>query len=66
MGSQGRKAYKRELERVISNLEWALTHLARVVDAYEQDHPDISQAAETIGHGIAIAADATQKLNERI
>ena len=61
-----RKLFKRELERIIGNMEWALTHLARFIEAYSEFHPDLSAQAVSIGEGIIFLIDAVKKLDEQV
>lgn len=58
--------FREELERSKENLEWSLTHLARVVEAYQEHHPEIAQQATDIGNAIVMIADAIQKLHDSI
>lgn len=55
-----------ELQRAKENLEWSLTHLARIVEAYQEPHPEIANQATEIGNAIVMIADAIQKLHDSI
>ena len=61
-----RKLYKRELDRIVGNMEWALTHLARFIEAYSEHHPDLAAQAGTIGEGVVYLIDAVKKLNDQV
>jgi len=61
-----RKLFKRELVRINGNFSWALTHLARFIDAYAEHHPDLSAQAAAIGEGIILLMDAIEKLDEQV
>ncbi len=61
-----RKLFKRELVRINGNFAWALTHLARFIDAYAEHHPDLSAQAASIGEAIILLMDAVEKLNDEV
>lgn len=61
-----RKLFKRELQRIIGNLEWGLTHLNRFIEAYAEHHPDLSAQAVTIGQGIVYLIEAVKNLDEQV
>lgn len=58
--------YREELERAIANLEMCLTHLDRVIKAYEKDHPDIAALVREVGNGAAALADLIQTIHDQI
>lgn len=58
--------YKEELARSINNIEMALLHLTRLVDAYNKDHPDISEALSECGDALVIIAETIAKVRETI
>lgn len=58
--------YREELERAVNNLEMALTHLARVIEAYKTDHPDISANVQMIGDAVAQLADLIKAIHDEI
>lgn len=58
--------FREELLRSKDNLEMALTHLVRVRDAYEQQHPEVSDKVQLIGDAIVAAAEAIQTLHDSI
>ncbi len=58
--------YKEELDRSIANLEMALTHLARVIDAYKEHHPDIAEKIKECGDGLVMIAEIIRSVNESI
>jgi hypothetical protein len=58
--------YREELERAVDNLEMCLTHLARVVTAYDKDHPEISVTVKNVGDVIVEAASVLNKVHESI
>jgi hypothetical protein len=58
--------YREELERTITNLEMALTHIARVVEAYQEAHPEISDKAAECGNALLMVAEVIQSIHESI
>lgn len=58
--------YREELERAIDNVEMALTHLSRVVEAYAKPHPPISRMALEIGNALVTMAELIKKLHDEI
>jgi hypothetical protein len=58
--------YRQELMRAIDNLEWALTHIARVVEGYAEHHPEISERAREIGDIIVEVAELIKQLHDSI
>ncbi len=58
--------YREELQRAIDNLEMALTHLARVVDAYKEAHPEISDKVLECGNGLVMIAEIIRSIHESI
>ena len=61
-----RKLFKRELQRTIGNLDWALEHIGRFVVAYAEHHPDLAAQAAGIGEGMILLKDAIKKLDEQV
>lgn len=55
-----------ELLRAIENITMALTHLARIVDAYKVHHPEVSQYAQNIGDALVTIAENIQSLHDSI
>lgn len=58
--------YKEELNRAVDNLEMALTHLARLVEAYGPYHPEIAEQVRLIGNAIVEIATAIKTVQESI
>ncbi len=58
--------YRAEMERAINNIEMALTHIARIVEAYRMAHPDISSQANEIGEALVLIGDAIQALHDSV
>lgn len=58
--------YRAELERSIDNIEMALTHLARVVDAYKEHYPDISSKVEELGNALVTIAELIRSVHDAI
>lgn len=58
--------YKEELDRSIANLEMALTHLTRVMEAYSEAHPDISEQVAKCGEALVIIAETIASINKSI
>jgi hypothetical protein len=58
--------YRAELMRAKDNLEMALTHLVRVRDAYDEQHPEVGEAIQQIGDVVVFAGDAIQKIHDNI
>lgn len=65
MASQ-RSRMRGELMRSIDNITMALTHLARVVDAYAGPHPEIAKNAQDLGDGLVMIAELIQKLHDSV
>lgn len=66
MPKNTRQHYKREIERAIGNIEWAIKHLSQVNEAYKEHHDHISNGAEMIMITLAHTQDACDKLNKEI
>jgi hypothetical protein len=58
--------YRSELLRSIKNIEMALTHLLRVVEAYSGPHPEVAIQAGQIGQSLAMIAELIQQLHDDI
>lgn len=58
--------YREELQRSKDNLEMSLTHLYRVIEAYQEAHPEISEQVGMIGNAIVEIAEAIQQLHDSI
>lgn len=58
--------YREELERSVDNIEMSLTHLARVIEAYEQDHKDISDIIRQAGNALVEVANVIQRVHDQI
>ena len=58
--------YREEMERAIANLEMALTHLSRVVAAYQEAHPEVSDPIKACGDGIVAIAEVIQQIHETV
>jgi hypothetical protein len=58
--------YLEELTRSVDNIEMSLTHLARVIDAYKDPHPEISQAVAECGNVLVKVAENILKIKEAI
>lgn len=58
--------YKEELKRSVDNIEMALTHLDRVINAYKEAHPEISDLVQACGDALVMVADNLNKINETI
>lgn len=58
--------YREELLRAKENIEWSLTHLARLVDAYSEPHPEIAVQVTEIGNMLVSIADLIQKLHDSL
>ncbi len=58
--------YREELERAISNIEMALTHLVRVIEAYQGPHPEIAEQVLSAGEGLEMAGEIIKKVHEQI
>ncbi len=58
--------YREELERAVDNLEMALTHLSRIIDAYKDAHPEIAQTVFMTGEGLVTAAEVLKKIHDQI
>lgn len=58
--------YREELKRSVDNIEMALTHLARVVEAYNKDHADIAELVTHYGNILVQVADKINQLHDSI
>lgn len=58
--------YREELERSVANIEMALTHLTRVIEAYEKAHPEISQKVAECGEGLVVIAEVIGSIHDAI
>ncbi len=58
--------YKEELRRSIDNIEMALTHLARMIDAYKEHHPEMSEKIKECGDGLVMIAEIIRSVEESI
>ncbi len=58
--------YKEELRRAVDNIEMSLTHLDRLVKAYGEAHPDISEMVKACGDALVMVAENLNKINESI
>lgn len=58
--------YRAELLRAIDNIEMALTHITRIIEAYEKDHKDVSQMATQIGQMLVTVGELVQRLHDSI
>ena len=58
--------YREEMERAANNINMALTHLVRVVEAYAEAHPEVSQAITAAGDGLVVARDVILQVREAI
>lgn len=47
-----RQTYKEELTRAEGNLDWAMTHIMRMAQAYQEHHPEVSEVCELAGAGL--------------
>lgn len=66
MGKSRRILYKQELRRAINNIAWAITHLARVTEAYEEAHPEISEALLAVMSALNDLAELIASLEEKV
>ncbi len=58
--------YRGELLRAVENITMALTHLTRIVEAYEKDYPEISHHVQEIGDAMVAIADLIKALHDTI
>jgi hypothetical protein len=58
--------YRAELERANNHVEIILMHLARVLEAYGPQHPEIALMAEEIGDALVKVHEAIYKIHEMI
>ncbi len=58
--------YREELERAVANIEMSLTHLARVIEAYEPQHPEVSANVLEIGNALTTLAELIQAVHDQI
>jgi len=58
--------YREELERAVTNLEMALTHLVRVGLAYSEPHPEITEKVNEICEALASIGEIIQSIHDNI
>ena len=58
--------YREELERAIANIEMSLTHLARLIEAYSQPHPEVSEKLLECGNALTMVAEVIQSVHDEI
>lgn len=58
--------YRGEMLRAIDNIEMALTHITRVIDAYKDPHPEVSETAKQCGDALVMVAETILKLHESV
>lgn len=61
-----RHGYRRELKRIIGNLDWALIHLQKVGEAYKEHHPEITEVCEVVAVGCMTIQETVRTLREQI
>ena len=64
--ASARGYYKEEMKRSIDNIEMALTHLARVIEAYRKAHPEISEKIKECGDGLVMIAEIIRSIEETV
>lgn len=58
--------YRSELLRALNNIAMALTHLARLVEAYSVDHPEIAEQLTQACEGLSMVAEVVLKIHDSI
>ena len=58
--------YREEMERATNNIEMALTHLTRVMDAYRDAHPDISEAIKQCCDAIVMVGETVLSIHDSV
>ncbi len=58
--------YREELLRAKDAIEKTLTHLARVRDAYQNAHPEVTDTVQVVGDTLVECAEVIQKLHDSI
>ncbi len=58
--------YREELRRSIDNIEMALTHLARFIEAYDTAHSEYSEVIKTVGNALVDMAEVIQRTHDEI
>lgn len=58
--------YREEMLRAVNNIEMALTHLTRLVIAYEKDHPDISNQIKQVCEGLVMCGEVVTQIHDQI
>ncbi len=58
--------YREELRRSIDNIEMALTHLARFIEAYDKQHPEYSNMIKEAGNTLVKTAEFISEVHDVI
>lgn len=66
MPKSTRHQMKRELERAIGNIEWAIKHLDKVHTTYETRHPRYAESTAAIITTLILAMDAISALEREL
>ena len=66
MPKRNRMTYKRELDRAIGNIEWAIKHLYNVGDKYAEFHPEIALQTKLMSDALITIGEAISSLNKTI
>lgn len=66
MGKTKRVLYKQELRRAINNLGWCLLHLMRVIEAYQEAHPEIAEGLTALAVAIQDIAEMLESFEEKV
>lgn len=58
--------YREEMERAVSNLEMALTHLVRVGGAYSEAHPEVTEKINEVCEALVTIGEIIQSIHDNI
>ncbi len=58
--------YREEMLRAIANIEMALTHLSRIIEAFTPQHPEIASQIKELGDALVGIAEILGAIRDRI
>lgn len=61
-----RQANKRELDRAMNNIDWAISHLYGIIEQYKELHPEVSDPLIEAGTGLFLIKDVIEKVKDSI
>lgn len=58
--------YREEMLRAIDNIEMALTHLSRIIEAFAPQHPEIASQVKELGDAMVEIAEILKAIHDKI